>query len=452
MSGVLDNISQNWPKGLSQNNFFKKFFGDYRNQENEIIEKSSDINSGAVVNEIEFARKCILSHVQNRDVENSNGSFLDYLIAMTLGWKRGYDQDDDDYIRDFMLVLYRSGADKRVTKEGILPIANELFSNAEIIESIEKYQRYGNSYFEADFDGWDSDASLSRDAAFFGVNSVVVLPGEQKYLCSQTGVSYDMSGNEVADYPFPRYVEQDKAKVAALKAAQFRFSFFALDTEAVGTRLFRIAVKSAIGDDVKYIDLSKMERSDINERSAIDDSFCLFGSSAGLNADVGGDSKWQHYEYAIDIPVSDSAEQFFVEIISCGQQRNPVYIDYVELYDKEENPCFTVIAKAKPQDEFGEENGQKWRGSDDADKEIPEKEGEDYFNGVKSVLKHPDYVYSSKKIKLPTTIEEIKGVKEWKYKTWLIGVLSRAVSSSFVAEVFSMVKAAGIEYEIQILS
>ena len=452
MSGVLDNISQNWPKGLSQNDFFKKFFGDYRNQENEIIEKSADINSGAVVNEIEFARKCILSHVQNRDVENSNGSFLDYLIAMTLGWKRGYDQDDDDYIRDFMLVLYRSGADKRVTKEGILPIANELFSNAEIIESVEKYQRYGNSYFEADFDGWDSDAALSRDAAFFGVNSVVVLPGEQKYLCSQTGVSYDMSGNEVADYPFPRYAEQDKAKVATLKAAQFRFSFFALDTEAAGTRLFRIAVKSAIGDDVKYIDLSKMERSDINERGAIDDSFCLFGLSSGLNAEAGGDSKWQHYEYAIDIPVSDSSEKFFVEIISCGQQRNPVYIDYVELYDKEENPCFTVIAKAKPQDEFGEEDGQKWRGSDDADKEIPEKEGEDYFNGVKSVLKHPDYVYSSKKIKLPTTIEEIKGVKEWKYKTWLIGVLSRAVSSSFVAEVFSMVKAAGIEYEIQILS
>ena len=108
--------------------------------------------------------------------------------------------------------------------------------------------------------------------------------------------------------------------------------------------------------------------------------------------------------------------------------------------------------KAKPQDDFDEEDGQKWSGSDDADKEIPEKEGEDYFNGAKSVLKHPDYVYSSKKIKLPTTIEEIKGVKEWRYKTWLIGVLSRAVSSSFVAEVFSMVKAAGIEYEIQILS
>ena len=117
---------------------YEAIFGKDVYTSNIPIVQSSDYNSGAIANELEFLRGYIDLVIDSLNIDNSSGVFLEKLVYFFLRLSRIFDEEDSDLKNRFNALIIRNANESWMTKWCVLDVFSYYFSS-NVLYIIENY-------------------------------------------------------------------------------------------------------------------------------------------------------------------------------------------------------------------------------------------------------------------------------------------------------------------------
>ncbi len=166
MSTTIQRINKNMPNVLNKDNEdYKKLFGKDPYTPITPISVSSDVDCGAVSNEIEFLRQQINELIESFSSANAESDVLDELVELFSNIKRIYDEEDSSVRNRIISYLVREGNPRWHTKWAYIDVFTYFFPSAIILceeDYIETNSILNSSFEDSAFLDWTkSEAGAS---------------------------------------------------------------------------------------------------------------------------------------------------------------------------------------------------------------------------------------------------------------------------------------------------
>jgi len=171
---IIESLNEKMPSFVNkEDEFYMALFGDPDRDPLATISGSSDFNSGAIANELEYLRAYVELVTKTDDVKNQAGKILDKTIEFFSGIGRYYNEEDANYRNRFLALVSRNNDMVFGTKWNMIDVFKYFFPNSGIfvIENAAESSILVNGDFEDDLAGeWNfgggairvSEESLSK--------------------------------------------------------------------------------------------------------------------------------------------------------------------------------------------------------------------------------------------------------------------------------------------------
>lgn len=138
---IIQNLNNNMPSFLNiEDSDYKKLFGKYPFTSLNPIEKSSDINCGAISNELEFFKQIAEDLSAKGEVETWDSNVLDVVIPFFIDTLRNLGELDSQYVNRLYFFLRRGGFSVWCSKHSLLgALSHVLILKKENLYIIENY-------------------------------------------------------------------------------------------------------------------------------------------------------------------------------------------------------------------------------------------------------------------------------------------------------------------------
>jgi hypothetical protein len=160
---IIKSLNERMPSLINkQEKGYKVVYGDVNSVPNTVINQSSDINCGAISNELEFLKLFIIYTLSAYDLGKSENEWIDVVTDFFLNMKRIEEETDVNLINRFFSIIRRKLFPKWMVPLSIKKVFSYFFDEKDIFvinDYIETGDVILNGDFEDgtgnDFDNWD---------------------------------------------------------------------------------------------------------------------------------------------------------------------------------------------------------------------------------------------------------------------------------------------------------
>lgn len=188
-----------------QGDLYQVWFGRTDFTPETTIVQSSDINCGAICNELEFARRVGNYYVRSLDIDQAEGDELEELITGFINLpRRGNFESDVTYSDRFKFLTVQQVNQRRTTRWAILDALRYFIDDVDNVVQVTEQFDSNNLYFQVRFEGIISTENILflnsttdgyLDNEFIGgpsLGSVVTYIGELIQRIKAAGVDFDV--------------------------------------------------------------------------------------------------------------------------------------------------------------------------------------------------------------------------------------------------------------------
>ena len=149
MGRIIDHLNAIMPIDVTTKEY-EAIFGKIIYTENIPIVTSSDYNSGAVANELEFLKRYISLVLTSLNINNAEDVYLEKVINFFSGLRRIFDEEDADLKNRFDALILRNGNTSWMTTWSMIDVFSYFFDkdNIYIIENYVETNLISNGGFE----------------------------------------------------------------------------------------------------------------------------------------------------------------------------------------------------------------------------------------------------------------------------------------------------------------